>query len=475
VRRTTIGAALVAALCVSCAGAPGRASLASALAELEASPALAGGRVGVHVVDLADGAVLASSMADRGFAPASNQKVLTSLVALATLGSEHRFTTELWAVGEVAGGELRGDLRLVGKGDPTLAAGRPFPPPWQDLVQALRAAGIERVAGSLFGDGSWLGDETLGHGWQWDYLDEDYAAPFSGLNVARNLVTIRVRPGEPAGVVVTPPGVHAEEVTVVVESAPAGAQASVAARRELGSDRIVVRGRVPADAAATLRVPVRDPATFAAGVAAAELAALGVPVLGREIAAVGEPRLVATFASPTVGAIVAPLLTDSDNLYAEVLFRAAAKVATGRTGTAAAAAHASTVLEGLGVPVAGLVMADGSGLSRRDLVQPRQLTAALAAAWRAPWRSTFVAGLPVGGESGTLRSRFAAGPARGRVRAKTGFISRVVCLSGFVPRPDPRQPPIAFSVMLNDFVCDAADAKAAVDRFVQRLCTVAGW
>ncbi|MCA8947908.1 MAG: D-alanyl-D-alanine carboxypeptidase, partial [Planctomycetes bacterium] len=106
---------------------------------------------------------------------------------------------------------------------------------------------------------------------------------------------------------------------------------------------------------------------------------------------------------------------------------------------------------------------------------------------RAPFGETFRRSLPLAGRSGTLRTRFRGGPAQDRVRAKTGYIARVVCLSGYVPRP-PRggdgdagvgdrsdAPALAFCVMLNDFTCPSAEAKAAVDRFVEELCRSVGW
>jgi D-alanyl-D-alanine carboxypeptidase/D-alanyl-D-alanine-endopeptidase (penicillin-binding protein 4) len=103
-------------------------------------------------------------------------------------------------------------------------------------------------------------------------------------------------------------------------------------------------------------------------------------------------------------------------------------------------------------------------------VQPRQLAGLLVAMHRSDLRASFLAGLPIAGESGTLRNRFRNGSARGVVRAKTGYISRVVCLSGFVPRGDTTW---VFCVMLNDFTCSDDAAKAAVDAFVQRLCDLA--
>src|SRR5690606_26951495 len=112
------------------------------------------------------------------------------------------------------------------------------------------------------------------------------------------------------------------------------------------------------------------------------------------------------------------------------LFRGAARVCGGSGEDEAARLHAVAMLQQLGVATRGLVMADGSGLSRRNLVQPRQLVALLQAVRRRPYGEVFASCLPVAGTTGTLASRFADGPARGRVRAKTGFISRVVCLSG---------------------------------------------
>ncbi|MEO6598166.1 MAG: D-alanyl-D-alanine carboxypeptidase, partial [Planctomycetota bacterium] len=99
----------------------------------------------------------------------------------------------------------------------------------------------------------------------------------------------------------------------------------------------------------------------------------------------------------------------------------------------------------------------------------------LRAMYDSPQRHAFVDALPLAGHTGTLRSRFVDGPARGHVRAKTGYISRVVCLSGYVQRPDPAASPLIFSVMLNDFTCDDGKAKAAADAFVQRLAAAVGW
>lgn len=471
--RARHGGFLLVACGCACAGTSD-ARLAQSLERLVACPDLAGGRVGVVVVDAATGAVAAEHHADLGFAPASNQKLVTSAVALQSLGPRHHMTTELLLRGDVRDGVLHGSLVLRGFGDPTFAQEEVAPGRLERLVQAVREAGITSVEGRVLGDGSWQGDESLGLGWQWDYLDEDYAAPFGGLVCAGNVYTVHVKPGASgAEIAIEPAGVA--EAAVEVVQGQKGAATRLLARRRIGADVVEVSGSIAADAAEqVLHVAVREPSRFAAAVFAVALRRAGIAVADGDVAGAGSERLLQRVESPDLAVITQRLLMNSDNLYAEQVHRVAARVQSGSGSTAAAERHSKRVLEGLGVDVRGMVIADGSGLSRRNLVQPRQLAGLLVAMWHSPHNEVFVSGLPLAGESGTLRSRFTSGAARGRVRAKTGFISRVVCLSGFVPRPDGTAP-LVFSVMLNDFTCDEAKAKAAVDAFVEELARVAGW
>lgn len=462
-------------LLAACAAPAGRAGvLDAALAELLARPELAGGRIGVQVVDAAADEVLVSAAADRGFATASNMKIVSAAVALTALGPDHRMPTELWWRGDVRGAVWSGELVLRGHGDPTLGRGAGGNGPFAPFVAALRERGVQRIVGRVVGDDGWLGAEHLGLGWQWDYLDEDYAAPFGGLCCSGNVVALRVRPGAGEPVVLVEPPWY--PVLIDVRQGEAGTGERLQARRALGADRIVLTGAIAADAKPlTLLVTVPDPAVFAARALVAALRAGGIEVEEQAVSPHGEAVLVRRTESPPLAEIVQPMLANSDNLYAEQVVRVAARVATGDGSTGAMAKHSASVLARLGVGIDGMVIADGSGLSRRNLVQPRQLVGVLLAMLASPHRSAFVAGLPLAGKTGTLRNRFRDGPAHGRVLAKTGFISRVVCLSGYVPRPEPGSAPLVFSIMLNDFTCGDDAAKAAVDAFVQRLAAFAGW
>ncbi|MCB9883888.1 MAG: D-alanyl-D-alanine carboxypeptidase/D-alanyl-D-alanine-endopeptidase [Planctomycetes bacterium] len=466
---------LCLAACVAPQGSAG--PLGPALAELVARPELRGGRVGVVVVDPASGEVLAANDADRGFATASNMKLISSAVALTALGPEATAATTLLIDGEVRDGTLHGDVILRGHGDPTFNQESWPGTPLVTFAQALRQLGIRRVAGRVLGDGSWQGEEARGLGWQWDYLDEDYAAPFGGLNCGGNVVVVTVGPGQDgAPNVVARPRCGALEVAV--EQSAAGTATKLVAHRRLGLPDVQVAGAIAADAREQrLFVTVADPARAAAVTFVEVLRAQGIEVDGEAAAGIAGPgaRQVASHDSPSLAAILQPLLTNSDNLYAEQVWRWSARQCTGDGSTAGSERHAKAVLEQLGVEPAGMVLADGSGLSRRNLVKPRQLADLLGAMLRSPHRDAFVAGLPIGGHSGTLRKRFLDGPAHGHVHAKTGYISRVVCLSGYVERRDPAAPPLVFSVMLNDFTCSDDEAKAAIDAFVQRLAVLAGW
>jgi D-alanyl-D-alanine carboxypeptidase/D-alanyl-D-alanine-endopeptidase (penicillin-binding protein 4) len=409
---------LLAFAWAGCAAADGATTVERALARFVTAAGEHGGRVGVCITDVGSGATVASLAAEQGFVPASNTKLVTAAVALQSLGPDARLPTELLHTGSVRDGVLHGDLVLRGQGDPTLALPNEGDARLTGMVAALQALGVGRVAGRVVGDGSWLGDEHRGRGWQWDDLGRDYAPPFGGLCCCGNL--------EP-----------------------------------------VVRDGVAE------RVPVSDPAVFAAAAFAGVLRAAGIEVVGGDVANDGGERPVAVVWSRPLHELSVPLLLDSDNLFAEQLWRVAAKVATGDGGSSSAEAHCLAVLARLGVPTGGLVLADGSGLSRMNLVRPRQLAGLLCTMFDSPHRSRWLEALPIGGVSGTLRERFVDGPAHGRVLAKTGTLTRVTGLSGYLLRPQGE--PLAFSILWNDFLVDDATARRTVDAFVQDLAAAVGW
>lgn len=213
----------------------------------------------------------------------------------------------------------------------------------------------------------------------------------------------------------------------------------------------------------------RTPAADAARTFAALLRDRGVDVRGEPEAAGAGGRTVAEVRSATLGRIVEQMLTDSDNEAAEVLLRQAAIKAGRPASFAGGVATVRASLEAAGVDTEGLVLHDGSGLSRKNRIAPRTLAEAVVAAARTPRLSAVLSGMPVGGFTGTLDDRYARdGSARGLVRAKTGTLTGVHSLAGIVTLPGGR--PVAFAVMADDtedvnpFVTQAAidDTAAAM-------------
>ena len=463
-----------------------------ALSRFVADKALANARIGVIVRDLASGETLLQHDADKGFMTASNMKLISAAVALQTLSPTFRWRTTVRAVAlpDAAAPEvIQGDVFLRGLGDPTL--GGPSDPGGlggkdglEHIAALLHARGIRRIAGAVRGDASGEPFAMYGNGWQWDYLEEDYAAPSAALNFAQNVLPVLVHPGatgEPA-TFTCDPAVPTPWLDFAVQTVAPKEPMTIRFWREPHRDRVVVRGTLAADSKPyRMPIAVADPARFAAEALVLALARRGITVQGgvgeNAAAPEGSVEVVAHESAP-LSEVAVPLLQQSINLYAEQAWRAAAFYgapdwAKKRT-FADCERHALTTLASMGVPTDGMALADGSGLSRRNLVQPKQLAALLAHAHGAPQLAALRAGLPVAGESGTLRSRFLRGAAKGHVRAKTGFVSYVVGLSGYVDKKDGAAP-LVFSILVNNFTCEVDAAKAAVDAFVEQLARHAGW
>jgi D-alanyl-D-alanine carboxypeptidase/D-alanyl-D-alanine-endopeptidase (penicillin-binding protein 4) len=453
----------------------GAADVAAAAARLCADPRLADARVGIDVRDLATGEVLASVDADKGFLPASSAKLITAAVALLALGPDFRFTTRLVARGELAGGVLRGDLVLVGAGDPSLGGRHEVDGPLSTLRRAADEAlrrGLRSVTGAVLGDDDCFADEGPGDGWSADDEGKAYAAEVSGLCFAENVVRLVLRPtsaGELAALEEQPsvPGLRVRNEVRCARTATA-----VAAARTRGPDAIVLGGVLGLEGAALpTAVAVPHATAWAAAAMREALLQAGVAVAGpaadRDAHAAPlapESATLAEVRSPPLDQLLSVLLADSQNLYGEQLLRAAAAGAA----MPAAAANAKAMLARLGVDPGGLALADGSGLSRYNLVRPSHLAALLAGMWRSAQRPAFLAALPAAGE-GTLRERFSSSPFAKRIRAKTGSMRHVVALSGYALRADQAAPPLAFAVLVNNFTCAAGDVEAAIDGFVEAV------
>jgi D-alanyl-D-alanine carboxypeptidase/D-alanyl-D-alanine-endopeptidase (penicillin-binding protein 4) len=445
----------------------------------------------VRVESIADGRVLYTRNSEKLVVPASNMKLLTMSVAAEKLGWDFRFETRLDAAGAIVDGTLNGDLIVVGGGDPSIDSQNfDASPLFDEWADALRAAGIRRVEGRLIGDDNLFDDTTIGPGWAWDYLGDGYAAGSSGLNYNENIAVIRIWPGDSAGaparIELSPPG-HGLTLVSKVTTSAAGGTASLSHFRSPGSDVLEVSGTIPVGRAVVTRTAaVENPTQFFVSAFKAALDARGIFVRGGawDIDALPAPaaptaasappmtwggrQIIATRKSLPLSSLGAYFLKESQNFYGETILKTLGK-RFGREGSTVAGRRVvSETLTAWGIPADSYVMYDGSGLSRYNYVSADAIVSILKHVWNDErLRGPFLAALPVGAQDGTLELRMRNTVLAGRVQAKTGTISNVRSLSGFLITESGER--LVFSMIANHFTATSAQVDAVVEKALAYL------
>ncbi len=444
-------------------------------------PVIARALVGVRVESLARPGVIYERNANSLVMPASNLKLFTLAASAERLGWNFTFETRLEAAGTVANGALHGDLVVVGGGDPSIGS-QDFgaSPMFNEWADALKRAGIQRVDGRLIGDDHVFDHANLGAGWAWDYLADGYAAPIGGLSYNENVAVVRLwpgdAPGEPVRVEVTPPG-HGLQVTNAVKTGDAASSASIDFSRLPGSERLTISGTAPAGGKVITRTAAIDnPTRFFVEALRLALADRGIRVTGGawDLDEVGKSpaetdrRVIARKQSLPLSALAGYWLKVSQNFYAEMFFKTLGR-APGQPGSAEGGRRAvREVLTPWGIPPDSYVMYDGSGLSRYNYVTAGGIVTLLRHVWEdETLRGPFVAALPVGGHDGTLSSRMKNTVLDANVEAKTGTISNVRSLSGYLETNAHEK--LVFSMIVNHFTASDSAIDAVVEKALARL------
>ncbi|HET7216440.1 MAG TPA: D-alanyl-D-alanine carboxypeptidase/D-alanyl-D-alanine-endopeptidase [Vicinamibacterales bacterium] len=446
------------------------------------APIMERGSWAVDVRSLDTGEEIYALDAQRLMMPASNMKILTTAAAAEVLGWNYRFATALETSAPIEAGVLKGDLFIRGTGDPTINSreGRALAI-LAEWTTALRALGIVQIDGRIVGDDQAFDDEGIGQGWAWDYLQFGYAAPVGALEFNENMAALVVRPGAQPGESAQATLSAGAGLRVVsrVRTVAAGAEAAIGYRRRLDEPVLEVSGTIAAGAPAEERtVAVVNPTLFFAQSVKDALIARGVAVAGDavdidDIAAelATQPaarRVLASTTSPTLAAIATVLMKVSQNLYAETLVKTVGAARGGLGTFEGGSAAIRSTLASWGIPDDGYVIADGSGLSRYNYVTASTLTTVLERMYKdAKHRDAFMATLPVAGKDGTVTGRMRRTRAEGNAAAKTGSISNVRALSGYVRTRDGEM--LVFSILANDFVIPSATVTWIADLAVEHL------
>jgi D-alanyl-D-alanine carboxypeptidase/D-alanyl-D-alanine-endopeptidase (penicillin-binding protein 4) len=505
-RNSAIAVALVATAACHASNSPARPATAdpaggSAVGQLQRSldsildnPALAHGTWGVLVQSLKTGDTLFSRNPQKLLLPASNMKLVTLAAAAARLGWAYTYPTQLLARGSIAGGVLTGDLVAVGSGDPSIgnldgSADRLFGE-WADRLKQL---GVRSIDGRIVGDDDAFDDEELGFGWSWDDLAEDYAAGVGALQFNENAIRVTVSPGpkagDPAALAVDPPE-SGIVVSNAVHTAAPGTAANLSARRLPGQRTLVVGGTIAAGAAtpAVLTMSVDNPTLFFVRALRLALIARGIDVRGPavdidDVAPLDErgATAIAMHRSAPLSVLAVRLMRISQNQYAETFLKTlgqdqtelAADPGERRSGFSPATAlkgrtAAQKLFQDWGVDAGSLIIRDGSGLSRYDFLTAQALVTILTHVYRDPTLyEPFAASLPTPGTDGTLANRLKGTAAENRLHAKTGSMSQVRALSGYLTTSDDE--PLVFSILANNFDTTADVINRATDAVLIKL------
>jgi PBP4 family serine-type D-alanyl-D-alanine carboxypeptidase len=413
---------------------------------------LNGATFGVTVRNAKTGAVLYDRGGDTQVIPASNNKIETSAAAFGILGTGYRFRTDV---------SLKdGRLYLRGTGDPTLGADA-----YDKLAAAVAAKGVTTVPGGLVADDTWFDGPRIPPDWDPTDLPYTYAAETDALTVSADdvydvgSINVAVTPAA----VGQAPNVTLDPQTSVVTidnratTGPAGSASTLSVDRTVGTNTIVITGSYPADGARSdHQATVQDPAMYAADVFRRALAAHGVTVSG-DTSRGTTPRhaeLLTTRRSIPLSQLATPYLKLSNNMIAEILVKAIGREVTGHGSWTAGLPVIAKYLKTLGVDTSQVVQTDGSGLGRTNHTTVRQLSNVLKAAQTKSWFPVFYNAIPIAGQpdplvGGTLRSRMVGTPAAGNVHAKTGTLTGVTALSGYVTDPSGHR--LIFSIVFNGY------------------------
>ncbi len=465
------------------------------------------GHWGIAVATLPSGKILYRRNAGQLFLPASNLKLFTTAAALEMLGPDFIFRTTVESESPPdAQGRVQ-DLYLVGRGDPNLgsrvlpyryspaqpkpAAPSATPPPadrvFQELAGLVRARGVREVTGKVIADDTYYLYEPYSHNWAIDDMQWGYGAPVTALAFNDNALDLHFRPGAKAGdraqVWLEPvPGYYRLDNLLVTGAA--GTEKQIFVERAPGSMELDVWGQIPADAVEDSdTIAIEHPQQLAGGLFRKALEAHGITVRGPvSVEDVSRPEAAMTpsvFPPSSKRVVLAehdslPLREDikltlkvSQNLHADMLLRTLAHETHHYGSLTVGLEILNRFAEQAGAAPGEAYFADGSGLSREDLVAPDALLRLLLFMARSPRYSIFFDSLPVAGLDGTLAERFRGSRAEGRIHAKTGSVEHVNTLSGYMDLPSGQR--LAFSIMGNNYTLRSHDGAAVVDRVALAL------
>jgi D-alanyl-D-alanine carboxypeptidase/D-alanyl-D-alanine-endopeptidase (penicillin-binding protein 4) len=470
--RIVITLVLVLIISISAPAQSKYANLAKVVKQAANTPSLKYGQWSMYAINSKTGEVLVDINSQRGMAPASNLKLITSAAALELLGEGYTCYTYLKYDGDIdPSGQLQGNLYICGEGDPTLGSTEmqgvlALDSLMLDWTSRISSLGIKSINGDIIADDSFFDYMPTPANWFWNDIGNYFGAGTSGLCVNENLYCLYFRPGEKAG---DPARILRTEPADIpdlqfINHMKTGAAGS-------GDNGYIyhapwqwihqLEGTIPAEVNEfSIKGSLPDPAKFAAQYLKGKLIASGIAVSGpaltiREAPPSNKERITFNIiSSPPLKDIIYRLNKKSINIYAEQILKIMGKQASGGSSTdlESSLQVVQDWLQKNGVSTDGLFIHDGSGLSWLNRVTTLSFVQLLDILIKKPYFNTFYNSLPIAGDSadsGTMKNFCRGTKAAKNLRAKTGGIERVRTHTGYVRTR--KGDLVCFSMMANDF------------------------
>jgi len=425
---------------------------------------------------------LISHNADLSLVPASVLKIFTTATALELLGGVKSFGTMLQYSGQISGRVLYGNLFIKGGGDPTFSPERAFNR-WADAVKALD---IDTIKGNIIGDGRIFDRFPIPSTWTWGEINSSYAAAASGLSISGNMyqLSAHIHTKDPYA----PTSNHLQpylsdlvfhnyvreadiaEESIYLSGDPYGNEKYILGWVPKGEKEFSCFGAIP------------DPPAATAALFFNLLMKKGIYITGKawNYTRVNDTATLKTLAddrmplgssfSPGVATLVHIANQESNNLYAEHLLKHIG-LKRFHNGSDDSGVRAVTEFwKDKGMDTGGFYIFDGCGISRYNALTSRQLVFVLQYMRKSAYSDAFYNSLPLAGVTGTLRKMFNDTPAQGNLRAKTGTMSRVKSLAGYMSTKNRKN--LVFSIIINNFSTSQTEVKQKLERFINGLMTL---
>lgn len=421
---------------------------------------LNGAVTGLSVREATTGNEIYSHDADLRLRPASNMKLLTGAAALEVLGVDHQFKTEVLTDGMIEDKTLNGNLYLKGKGDPTLSEDD-----LEGFADFIKEQGIKEITGDLIADDTWYDDVRLSPDLNWKDESNYTGAQVSALTLSPNAnydtgtISLEISPAEKLGdeaIIKLTPETDYITINNNTETVEQPAVNNLSVTRAHGTNEITIEGTIQVNSKPTNTiVAVWEPTDYVLSVFKKKLADRDITIIGDTYTkgTSEEAEILTEKNSVPLKEIMVTFMKLSNNGIGEILTKEIGKKIhdEGSFEKGLQVIHA-TMIE-LGVDGRTIMLRDGSGLSHKTMIPARELSKMLYEIQDKEWFPVFKDALPIGGnpyllEGGSLRFRLFDSPAADNVRAKTGTLTGVSTLSGYVTSADGKE--LIFSIMINN-------------------------